>query len=544
MHGGLDDVLSQRPGPAPRGATLSEMVAIAADLAAPRHVGRYLVFEPFARGGMASVHLGRYEASPGLARVVAVKCLDRAADVDGTLAARLLEEARLLFRMRHPCVVPMLDVVTDDEHVCLVLDYVHGVSLAALLESTSGTREPLPTPIAVAIAIDVLRGLHAAHEARSPDGAPLGIVHRDVSPQNVLVGLDGVSRILDFGIAKALGRDKLTKTGTTLGKVVYMSPEQLKALPLTAQADQYSMGALLWEALTGRSFADALGSADRQAPAPSSIASRVPAEVDRIVLRALSREARDRFASCEEMAAELEEATPRASALEATRLVERLAGDELERRAEQVSRVERWVEPDVAPALGAVAALAEDAEAEPAAEPITEDDVLTQLGPAPPLSLLEPTVVIPRAEPNKTSRATIVIAAAAAAVFAVGIPWLVSSPSAPTAAPQGELHPPQKTPPAPVIAAPIAPSASVLVERPPPPPLPPETPPPVVIDDLETAPAAARKSGPPLRKIGKPERPASARSASSVKPPVSDSCDPPFSFDADGKKRYKPECLK
>src|SRR5688572_16333426 len=98
------------------------MVAIAADLAAPRRVGRYLVFEPFARGGMASVHLGRYEASPGLARVVAVKCLDRAADVDGTLAARLLEEARLLFRMRHPCVVPMLDVVSDAEHVCLVLD--------------------------------------------------------------------------------------------------------------------------------------------------------------------------------------------------------------------------------------------------------------------------------------------------------------------------------------------------------------------------------------------------------------------------------------
>ena len=145
-----------------------------------------------------------------------------------------------------------LDVVHDDQRVCIVMEYVHGVDLADAVNGANRLGERVPPNIASSVLVDVLKGLHAAHEARAEDGQSLGLVHRDVSPHNVVVGVDGVARVLDFGIAKALRKDHITAEGLVKGKVAYMAPEQLVGGVLTRQSDVYAAGVVLWEALTGK----------------------------------------------------------------------------------------------------------------------------------------------------------------------------------------------------------------------------------------------------------------------------------------------------
>jgi len=159
-----------------------------------------------ASGGMATVHLGRLIGPAGFSRTVAIKRLHDQFASDPQFVSGLLDEARLTARIRHPNVVPTLDVVATGEQVLLVLEYVQGESLSRLLASSNERGERVPLPIVVSIIAGVLHGLQAAHEATSDKGEPLHIVHRDVSPQNVMVGVDGVARVLDFGVAKAVGR--------------------------------------------------------------------------------------------------------------------------------------------------------------------------------------------------------------------------------------------------------------------------------------------------------------------------------------------------
>jgi ABC-type multidrug transport system ATPase subunit len=175
---------------------------------APRSMaaGRYLVHEEIASGGMASVHLGAARGPFGFATTVAIKRLHAALAKDPDFVAMFLDEARLASRVRHGSVVSVLDVIAEDGELGLVMEYVAGESLARLCRAADEQRAPVPVPVAVAIAASILHGLHAAHQARDEQGAPLGLVHRDVSPQNVLVGADGIARLIDFGIAKAAGR--------------------------------------------------------------------------------------------------------------------------------------------------------------------------------------------------------------------------------------------------------------------------------------------------------------------------------------------------
>src|SRR5262249_50892141 len=151
-----------------------------------------------------------------------------------------LDEARLAARIKHPNVVPTLDVVAEDGELFLVMEYVHGESLSRLLRVAINRGEMVPPRIVSSIIAGVLYGLHAAHEAKSESGEPLNIVHRDVSPQNILVGSDGVVRVLDFGVAKAAGRLHTTREGQLKGKIAYMPPEQLNNKPLTRRADVYA----------------------------------------------------------------------------------------------------------------------------------------------------------------------------------------------------------------------------------------------------------------------------------------------------------------
>src|SRR5262245_10952128 len=162
--------------------------------------GRYALYGRIASGGMASVHFGRLFGAAGFSRVVAIKRLHPQLATDAAFVSAFVDEARLASRIRHPNAVPVLDVVTEGDEVLLVMEYVHGEKLSTLLRLSSEKREPVPIPIASAVICDMLRGLHAAHEATSADGAPLGIVHRDVSPQNVLVSAEGSALVADFGI--------------------------------------------------------------------------------------------------------------------------------------------------------------------------------------------------------------------------------------------------------------------------------------------------------------------------------------------------------
>jgi serine/threonine-protein kinase len=225
-----------------------------------RNIGRYVLFREIAHGGMATVHLGRLRGVGGFARTVAIKRLHPQFARDPEFVSMFLDEARLAARVQHPNVVSVLDVVASERELFLVMDYVHGEALSRLLKHARACGIPVPANIVCAVLLDLLYGLHAAHEALSERGDPLNIVHRDVSPQNVLVGVDGIARVLDFGIAKPAQRvHQSTRTGQLKGKLSYMAPEQFSTGAVDRRADVYSAAVLLWEALTGESGLDTLG---------------------------------------------------------------------------------------------------------------------------------------------------------------------------------------------------------------------------------------------------------------------------------------------
>jgi serine/threonine-protein kinase len=250
--------------------------------------------------------------------------------------------------VRHPNVVPVLDVYAEEGELSLVMEYVDGESLARLWRATHERSAPIPVPIAVAVAASVLHGLHAAHEACDEQGAPLGLVHRDVSPQNVIVGSDGVARVIDFGIAKAESRSNVSREGQLKGKLPYMAPEQIQRGVVNRRTDVYGASVLLWELLTGERLFDGeaegmiLGRIlDDEVPAPSTLRHGVPAGLDGVTLRGLARDQEQRFESARAMALELEKVVRPATTVEVGEWVESLAGTSLDERRQMLARLER-----------------------------------------------------------------------------------------------------------------------------------------------------------------------------------------------------------
>ena len=218
----------------------------------PERIGRYELLLPIASGGSATVYLARSIGMAGFEREVALKLTHAQLREDPAFAHTLIQEATIAGRIRHPNVVPVLDVDEDPFGVYLVMEYVEGETLSGLAKLADAAGQRVPEPIALRIVSDVLDGLQTAHDLVDTDGAPLGLVHRDVTPHNVLVGVDGIARLTDFGIAKATARIGLTATGRIKGKVAYMSPEQALGKPLDASCDLWAVGVILWELLTGR----------------------------------------------------------------------------------------------------------------------------------------------------------------------------------------------------------------------------------------------------------------------------------------------------
>lgn len=311
-------------------------------------LGRYALYDKIASGGMASVHIGRLLGPVGFARTVALKRMHPQFAEDPQFVSMFLDEARLAARIRHPNVVQTLDVVTLAGELFLVMEFVQGESLSHLIRAANARGERIPREMVAAIVVGALHGLHAAHEATSDRGQPLGIVHRDVSPQNILVGIDGVARVLDFGVAKAAGRmHQTTQDGQLKGKLAYMAPEQALHGTASRATDIYAASVVLWEALTGKRLFSGDNSGHLLSRVaigcdvpPSKHAPDLPSALDDATMRGLALDPGARFATARDMARALEESTVLATASRIGDWVEAAAKDTLGERSARVANIE------------------------------------------------------------------------------------------------------------------------------------------------------------------------------------------------------------
>ncbi|NOU27483.1 MAG: serine/threonine protein kinase, partial [Polyangiaceae bacterium] len=315
-------------------------------MSAPRTVDRYALHRELASGGMGAVRLGRLHGEAGFGRVVAIKTLHAHLAKDPDVVAMFLAEAKLVSRIRHPNVVPTLDVVAGEGELLLVMEYVHGESLAALIRRANALSAPPPPAVVSAIVTDALEGLFAAHQATNSRGVPLKIVHRDVSPQNLMVGVDGLTRVLDFGVARAVERTRSTGDASLKGKVAYISPERLSTAPFDHRADLWSMGVVLWELVTREKMFPVA-----ESPAATMVSIlrdelQMPGELghdatfDEVIRRALQRDPKKRFESARQMSQALEKLVAPAPARDVGRWVRKVAQEALAERQQWVEEVE------------------------------------------------------------------------------------------------------------------------------------------------------------------------------------------------------------
>jgi hypothetical protein len=472
--------------------------------------GRYALYptQMLGVGAAAVVHLGVARGPEPVP--VAIKRLHDRQARDASAVARLLDEVRLARRVVHPNVVRVIDFVSDGEAMLAVMDYVHGEPLSRLLAAVKESGERTPVAIAASIACDVLRGLHAAHEATDADGTPLGLVHRDVTPENILVGADGVARLMDFGVAKAQGRLHLTKDGGVRGKLAYLAPEQVGG-EVSARTDLYAVGLVLWEMLVGERVIEGesepellVKALDPTIVPPSVRVPTVSPALDAVVLRALCKDPEGRFATGNEEADAIERAVRiPAGSSEVSAWVRVHAGERLEARA---ASVREMMAAEAEIAAGAVASASAGASAGAGAG--ASAGAGARAG---------------EAGRGLSARGFALMAFATLGVVVVGLALRardvsvtadaassLSSSSAVSSAPASSLSSSSAVASA-VASAPASAVASASAAS------------------LALAPAPDRR--PPLR-----ARP-SARSA----PP---SCDPPWFLDANGIRRYDPACTK
>lgn len=309
--------------------------------------GRYLLSDEIAAGGMATVHVGRLLGGAGFSRTVAIKRLHAQFSREPDFVAMFLDEARIAARIRHPNVVSTIDVVVFEGEIFIVMEYVPGESLSRLMracrEQAGGG---VPLPIAMSIIAGTLYGLHAAHEARDDRDVPLGVVHRDVSPQNVLLGEDGIPRVVDFGVAKAAGRLQSTAQGVLKGKLAYMPPEQIRGQAVDRRTDIYAASVMLWEMLAGRRLFVADNEATVLAEVlsgevlpPSRHSPELGPAVDALVMKGLARDPAVRFATAWEMA-ESAQQIAHATAGQIGAWTHGLRGPALAQRAARVAEIE------------------------------------------------------------------------------------------------------------------------------------------------------------------------------------------------------------
>jgi serine/threonine-protein kinase len=308
---------------------------------------------------MATVYVARVQAVAGFERLVAIKVLHSNLAHEDEFIRMFLDEARLAASIRHPNVVPTIDVCDAKEAGCgyfIVMEYIEGDHLGALMSSAHKEQERLPLPVVLRMLADALGGLGAAHGLRDDAGRTLNLVHRDVSPHNIMVGRDGVVRLTDFGVAKAEDRLTHTRDGQVKGKLAYMAPEQAVSGSTDARSDLFSVGVILWESVTGQRLfradttAGTLNKLLREPiPAPSSVDPSL-APLDALVAKALAREPDARFQTADEFARAIEEVAPTIGGLASLRGVARTvkhhAAAKLKREKKLVDDALRALKPE------------------------------------------------------------------------------------------------------------------------------------------------------------------------------------------------------
>jgi serine/threonine protein kinase len=276
-------------------------------------LGRYEFLLPIARGGMAAVWAARVRGARGFTKMVALKTMLPDFSKDTSFERMFLDEAELASRIHHPNVAQILDLGEEGDRLYIVMEWVDGETLATIMKAAE-TRGGIPLAIALKICADGCAGLHAAHELRGDDNRYIGLVHRDVSPPNVVVGYDGIVKLVDFGVAKAVElTEGETEAGQVKGKLRYMSPEQLLGTGIDRRTDVFAMGIVLYQLTTGyhpwqaeTPLLTAQNVLEQPAPSPRSHIANFPVELESILLRALAHEPAYRFQSAAEMATALE----------------------------------------------------------------------------------------------------------------------------------------------------------------------------------------------------------------------------------------------
>lgn len=312
-------------------------------------LGRYELLVPIATGGMASVWAARMRGQRGFQKIVAIKRMRPELSGDPNFETMFLDEAGLVSRLKHPNLAEIMDLGEENDELYQVMEYVDGEPLNRLLRQC---RSPVPVPLAVRIAKDVCAGLHAAHELRDEDGNLVGLVHRDVSLQNILVTFDGVTKVIDFGVAKAVGNLQTTHVGQVKGKVPYMSPEQGIGDPIDRRTDVFALGIVLYQITTGKhpfrgdnDLETLMHICDKSPVAPAStLVPGIPPALDRIISKALEKDREDRFETMSEMLRALEMALPpdaQASAEDLGRFMQQHLGERGEKRRQSIQEAGR-----------------------------------------------------------------------------------------------------------------------------------------------------------------------------------------------------------
>ena len=277
-------------------------------------LGSFEIVRRLARGGMAEIFLARTSGPSGFEKLVVLKKILPKYAGKPKFVQLFLDEARLAATLDHPNIAQVYDIGMSDGSYFFTMEYLHGQDMRAILHRTWRTGERFPIEHAVQVARHVASALHFAHDKQGPDGVALGIVHRDVSPSNVIVTYDGATKLLDFGVAKTTARTARTRTGALKGKISYMSPEQARGAPTDRRSDIFSLGIVLWEMVTtqrlyrGENDLATLQLIITQPPKPpSAVRPDVPPELERIVLRALAQDPDERYATAEQLVTDLDE---------------------------------------------------------------------------------------------------------------------------------------------------------------------------------------------------------------------------------------------
>jgi serine/threonine-protein kinase len=276
--------------------------------------GRYELLRKIAIGGMGAVYLARQKGPVGFQKLLVVKRLLPHLSEDAEFIEMFLDEGRIAAHLNHPNIAQIYDLGEVDGQYFIAMEYVHGEAVGPLGVRAHQRKGGMPLGLKCRVIADAAAGLDAAHNARSPSGRKLALIHRDVSPQNVLVGFNGGVKLIDFGVAKASGKMSQTIVGTIKGKHAYMSPEQARGEPLDSRSDVFGLGTVFYELLTQHrlfkrdtELATLKAVVGSKIVPPSEVVPEVPKELDAIVFKALARKRDERFSNAGELQLALEE---------------------------------------------------------------------------------------------------------------------------------------------------------------------------------------------------------------------------------------------